>query len=162
MNPSLTVQQAMDEAGLMINQRYMDFLRVRQLLPSWGAEIDIQVKLYVGALGSGVIGNALWSFETPRYFGKEREQVKRTRQITLLARKDPLADPMSDSDDDPKVNSAESGVLKALLWPIPQEFFVQHDDHDYLQDQSSEPSSLTSGDETDDTDSELSSSNHTR
>ena len=152
----------MDEAGQMITQRYMDFLSVRQLLPSWGAEIDVQVKLYVDALASGVIANAVWSFETPRYFGEEREQVKRTRQITLLARKDPLADPMSDSDDDQKVNPADSVVLKGLLSPILQESFVQHDDHDYLQDQSSEPCSLASGDETDDTDSELSSSNHTR
>ena len=96
----------MDEAGLMITQRYMDFQRLRKQLPSWGAEIDAQVKLYVDALASGVIANAVWSFETPRYFGKEREQVKLTRRITLLTRKDPLADPMSDNEEDSKVNPA--------------------------------------------------------
>ncbi|CAF1244322.1 unnamed protein product [Adineta steineri] len=75
----------MDRAGQMVIDRYADFERVRRELMSWGTKIDTQVEKYINGLGAVIIGNAVWSFETPRYFGTEREEVKRTRRVTLLA-----------------------------------------------------------------------------
>ena len=100
IEPSLSVQEAMDKAGSMIVNRYTDFERVRRQLPSWGATIDAQIETYINGLASGIIANAVWSFETPRYFGDEREEVKRTRRVTLLANKEdePVVDVPAQSD----------------------------------------------------------------
>ncbi|CAF0877010.1 unnamed protein product [Adineta steineri] len=83
-DPSLNIQQAIDRAGQMVIDRYADFERVRSELISWGTKIDAQVEKYVNGLGIAIIAFAVWSFETPRYFGTEREEVKRTRRVTLL------------------------------------------------------------------------------
>ncbi|CAF1074214.1 unnamed protein product [Adineta steineri] len=84
-DPSLTIQQAIDRAGQMIIDRYADFQRVRSELVSWGTKIDNQVEKFVNGMAEMIIGNAVWSFETPRYFGTDREEVKRTRRVALLA-----------------------------------------------------------------------------
>ncbi|CAF0780725.1 unnamed protein product [Adineta steineri] len=83
-NSSLSIQQAMDQAGQMVIDVYADFQRLRHELPSWGADIDSQVEQFVDGLGDMVRGNLCWCFETERYFGSEREEVKRTRRIKLL------------------------------------------------------------------------------
>ncbi|CAF1417373.1 unnamed protein product [Adineta steineri] len=83
-DPSLNIQQAIDRAGQMVIDRYADFQRVRSELISWGTKIDTQVEKFVNGLGIVIVGTAVWSFETPRYFGAEREEVKRTRRVTLL------------------------------------------------------------------------------
>ena len=84
-DPSLNIQQAMDRAGQMVIDRYADFQRVRSELASWGAEIDAQVEKFINGSAALIIGNAVWSFEAPKYFGAQREEIKRTRRITLLA-----------------------------------------------------------------------------
>ena len=104
MKPSLSLQQVFDEAGHMIVERYHDFQRVRSELPSWGDEIDHQVNRFVDALASGIIANAVWSFETPRYFGQDRELIKRTRCLTLIVDEDVFSDALSDIEDDSKVS----------------------------------------------------------
>ncbi|CAF4078026.1 unnamed protein product [Adineta steineri] len=83
-DPSLNIQQAIDRAGKMVIDRYADFERVRSELISWGTKTDTQVGKFVDGLGAVIIGYDVWSFETPRYFGTEREEVKRTRRVTLL------------------------------------------------------------------------------
>lgn len=103
MKPSLSIQQVFDEAGYMIIERYNDFQRLRSELPSWGDEIDKQVNQFVDALALGIIANAVWSFETPRYFGNEREFIKRTRRLTLMIDEDVFSDALSDIEDDSKV-----------------------------------------------------------
>lgn len=103
MKPSFSIQEALDEAGHMIIQRYHDFQRVRTELPSWGETIDQQVNQFVSALASGIIANAVWSFETPRYFGKDKELIKRTRCITLMVDEDIFSDALSDIEDDSQV-----------------------------------------------------------
>ncbi|CAF0794817.1 unnamed protein product [Adineta steineri] len=60
----------------MVIDRYADFERVRSELVSWGAKTDIQVEKFTNGLGAIIIGNAVWSFETPKYFGTEREEDK--------------------------------------------------------------------------------------
>ncbi|CAF1231969.1 unnamed protein product [Adineta steineri] len=84
-DPSLNIQQAIDRAGQMVIDRYADFERVQSELISWGTKIDTQVEKFVNGLAASIIGTIVWSFGTPRYFGTEREEVKRTRRVTLLA-----------------------------------------------------------------------------
>lgn len=74
----------MNQAGEMVIEKYAEFQRLRNQLPSWGEDIDEQVKRYVDALSFGIIANVVWSFQTPRYFGKSLEIVKSTRQIEIL------------------------------------------------------------------------------
>ncbi|CAF4275077.1 unnamed protein product, partial [Adineta steineri] len=83
-NPSLSIQQAMDQAGQMVIDVYAHFERLRRQLLSWGADIDAQIEKFVDGMGKLLRGNFRWSFETPRYFGSEREEVKRTKCIKLL------------------------------------------------------------------------------
>jgi hypothetical protein len=40
------------------------------VLPSWGPEIDEQVKIYVDGLADWIVGSLHWSFDSERYFGK--------------------------------------------------------------------------------------------
>lgn len=95
------IQEAMDEAGRMIIERYNEFEQLQSQLPSWGQEIDEQVKQYLDGLASGIIANAVWSFETPRYFGEAREQIKKTRCVQIVMNKDIF----NEMVDETKVNS---------------------------------------------------------
>ena len=121
IEPSLSVQEAMDKAGQMIVDRYADFERVRRQLPSWGATVDVQIEAYVNGLASGIIANAVWSFETPRYFGNEREEVKRTRRITLLTNKEhtPIEDLPAQTDAHEGDQSNRNALLDINTSDIP-------------------------------------------
>ncbi|CAF4203477.1 unnamed protein product, partial [Adineta steineri] len=84
-DPLLNIQQAIDRAGQMVIGRYVDLQRVRNELISWGPKIDTQVEKFINGSTALITGNMAWSFESTRYFGTEREEVKRTRRVTLLA-----------------------------------------------------------------------------
>jgi len=56
-------------------------------LPSWGSDIDEQVTRYVAGLGNWARANEAWSFETPRYFGKEGRAVQKHRKVILLPKR---------------------------------------------------------------------------
>ncbi|CAF4278743.1 unnamed protein product, partial [Adineta steineri] len=105
VNPTLSIQQAMDQAGQMVIDQYAEFERLRHELPSWGADIDSQVKQFVDSLANMIRGNLSWSFETQRYFGSEREEVKRTRRIKLLPPKTTVQDNILHSQKDAKISS---------------------------------------------------------
>ncbi|CAF1056832.1 unnamed protein product [Adineta steineri] len=104
-DPSLNIQQAIDRAGQMVINCYADLERVRSELISWGTKVDTQVDKFVNGLGAVIIGNAVWSFETPRYFGTERAEVKRTRRITLLTPEAPMQGNLTESISNQKKNS---------------------------------------------------------
>ncbi|KAI0261488.1 terpenoid synthase [Gloeopeniophorella convolvens] len=74
-------------AGLM--ERY---LANREQLPTFGPEVDADVRRYVRAMENWPIGNLEWSFETNRYFGPLHDEVKRTRLVVLTPREDPDGD----------------------------------------------------------------------
>ncbi|KZV94482.1 terpenoid synthase [Exidia glandulosa HHB12029] len=46
-------------------------------------KLDDQVQSYVREMANWPIGNIVWSFETRRYFGDQKEQVKATRRVNL-------------------------------------------------------------------------------
>ncbi|CAF4010376.1 unnamed protein product, partial [Adineta steineri] len=106
-NPSMSIQQAMDQAGQMVIDVYADFQRLRHELPSWGADIDSQVEKFVDGLGDMISGNLCWCFETERYFGSEREEVKRTRRIKLLPPKTTVQENILHSQKNAKISSSD-------------------------------------------------------
>ena len=64
-----------------------NFLRIYQKgLPSFGPEIDPQVKAYFEGLGNWTRGLDAWSFESARYFGKKGEEVRVSRKVEFLAK----------------------------------------------------------------------------
>ncbi|CAF4202334.1 unnamed protein product [Adineta steineri] len=105
-NPSPSIQQAMDQAGQMVIDVYAHFERLRRQLLSWGADIDAQIEKFVDGMGKLLRGNLRWSFETPRYFGSEREEVKRTKCIKLLPPKTTVQENIIHLEKDAKISSS--------------------------------------------------------
>lgn len=77
-------QDAIELAGELWTKTLEWFFECRKVVPSWGAEIDRQVALYIKGLEDWIIANAEWSFETERYFGKDGHAVKKSRKVALL------------------------------------------------------------------------------
>ncbi|KAH9926842.1 isoprenoid synthase domain-containing protein [Amylocystis lapponica] len=84
----LDLQSAVDFVGDLCKQSIDRFLQLREELPSWGPELDRQVNVYVGGLANWISGSLKWSFESERYFGKSGLNVKKTRVVHLLPRRD--------------------------------------------------------------------------
>lgn len=78
-----TLQQASDHVGVHFKTLLDSFLSDKAQLPSWGPELDHAVSQFVMAMESWAVGNCEWSFATLRYFGPEREEVKKTRVVRL-------------------------------------------------------------------------------
>lgn len=79
-----TLQDASDYVGAQYKKFMDDFVSDMDNLPSFGAELDESVRLYFTKMSHWCIGNVVWSFETPRYFGARLEEVKKTGIVTLL------------------------------------------------------------------------------
>ena len=84
----LTLQEAVDYAGDLFQSLVKKFEANKKQLPSFTAisndrDIDKHVQMYVTALELAVAGNLFWSFETKRYFGEERKDVKSTLVVRL-------------------------------------------------------------------------------
>lgn len=77
------VQEAFDVAGQFFESDIEEFLRYKELLPSWGTEIDEAVSRYVAGLESWVGGSLEWSLTGHRYFGDLVGEVRKTRQVAL-------------------------------------------------------------------------------
>ncbi|KAH8103083.1 isoprenoid synthase domain-containing protein, partial [Cristinia sonorae] len=83
----LDLQSAVDFVGTMCKQAIDRFCQDRKDLPSWGPEIDAQVKTYVDGLADWIVGSLHWSFESERYFAKLGPEVKTTRVVDLLPKR---------------------------------------------------------------------------
>jgi hypothetical protein len=77
------LQSAIDFVGDMCKQSIDRFIDNRDMLPSWGLEIDSQVQIYVSGLADWIVGSLHWSFESERYFDKSGPEVKVTRIVHL-------------------------------------------------------------------------------
>ncbi|KAG8908272.1 hypothetical protein FRB99_007805 [Tulasnella sp. 403] len=75
----LDVQGAVDFVGDLIMRRIDRYVADKELLPSWGPEVDAQLAQYVAGLERWVIGVLHWSFDSERYFGAEHERIKKDR-----------------------------------------------------------------------------------
>jgi hypothetical protein len=80
----LDLQSAVDFVGEMCKSTIDRFISERDNLPSWGPEIDRQVKIYVQGLADWIVGSLHWSFESTRYFGTNGRKIKQTRIVELL------------------------------------------------------------------------------
>ncbi|KLO13038.1 terpenoid synthase [Schizopora paradoxa] len=79
----LNMQEAADLTGEEIMRRVNDFVGGQKDLPSFGEAVDKEVQEYMLSIGQWHIANVVWSLETPRYFGAEREEVKRTLIVNV-------------------------------------------------------------------------------
>ena len=86
-NDGLSLQQAVDRIGELCKQTVDTFVENQARVPSWGEDIDRDVKLYVNGLQEWIAGSLHWSFMTTRYFGDNGGAVKATRIIELLSQK---------------------------------------------------------------------------
>ncbi|CAI6332731.1 unnamed protein product [Periconia digitata] len=77
-------QEAFDTVGAMLEQRYIQWDQAIQCLPSWGAEVDVQVNRYVEGIQNVVQANISWSFRSKRYLGDKAREVRRTRKIEVM------------------------------------------------------------------------------
>ncbi|KZT04734.1 terpenoid synthase [Laetiporus sulphureus 93-53] len=77
-------QAAIEHVGDMCNKAVERFLTIRAKLPSWGPEIDAQVKTYIQGLQDWMRGRAEWSFMTERYFGKDAPVIRKGLQVQLM------------------------------------------------------------------------------
>lgn len=80
------LQQAFDVAGRFFQADAEEFLRCKEMLPSWGPEVDEAVSQYVTGLESWVSGSLEWSFSCSRYFGDSVREVRRTGRVALTER----------------------------------------------------------------------------
>jgi len=78
------LQEAFDVAGQLFQNNAEEFLRNKELLPSWGPEVDEVVSRYVTGLECWVGGSLEWSLSCRRYFGDSAEEVRRTRRVSLV------------------------------------------------------------------------------
>ncbi|KAK6505688.1 hypothetical protein TWF481_007581 [Arthrobotrys musiformis] len=78
-----TLQEAIDEAGQLVLDRYKVWEQAERDLPSWGEEIDAVVRKLVKAYSDVCWGNMNWSFITSRYMGAEKEQARTTGILTF-------------------------------------------------------------------------------
>lgn len=60
-----TLQEAMDEAGRMIQQRYRRWYMALADMPSWGSQVDRVVLKYLDGLRGIVLGSLLWRYVSP-------------------------------------------------------------------------------------------------
>ncbi len=98
----LGLQEAADFVACQFKERLAQFIEDRKNLRSFGKDVDADVEKYVFSISQWCIGSIIWSFKTPRYFGADYEEVKRTLVVKL---NDFEEDSTSDSD-------SESGDLK--------------------------------------------------
>ena len=78
------LQDAFDLAGRFFENDADEFLRCKELLPSWG--VDEAVSRYVTGLECWVGGSLEWSLSGRRYFGDSVEEVRKTRRVALAER----------------------------------------------------------------------------
>ena len=74
----MNIQEAADYSAMEFTMRLNQFHKDRSALPSFGTGVDEDVQKYIFSISQWVVGNLIWSFETPRYFGAEHEEVKKT------------------------------------------------------------------------------------
>ncbi|KIY64715.1 terpenoid synthase [Cylindrobasidium torrendii FP15055 ss-10] len=81
------IQGAIDHISKKYDELRLLFLHNYKHLPELGdAKLKKTLEDYCLGLGTWVTTNDEWSFITPRYFGDKREEVRRTKKVTLLPR----------------------------------------------------------------------------
>ncbi|KAI9369035.1 isoprenoid synthase domain-containing protein [Aspergillus egyptiacus] len=79
----LSIQQAVDRIGEMLEDCYKRWYTALGNLDIWGEKVDKQVLSFADACRNVALGNLHWSFKTGRYLGPEGDQVHETRLLRL-------------------------------------------------------------------------------
>jgi hypothetical protein len=64
--------------------RVKAFLDGVENLPSWGPEVDKNVRKYIERVGYLVRGADAWSYESERYWGNKGEEIRWTRIVAIF------------------------------------------------------------------------------
>lgn len=107
----LGLQEAADFVAAQFKERLEQFVEDRKNIRSFGEDVDQDVQKYVFSISQWCIGSIVWSFKTPRYFGDDYEEVKRT---LVVKRNDFGEDSDSDSESG-DLNHHDSGMCSAFL-----------------------------------------------
>ncbi|KAG0708193.1 isoprenoid synthase domain-containing protein [Suillus ampliporus] len=78
-----SIQEAADCIGVVFQQLMTRFMKDKSRLPSWGADIDRDVAIYIEGLTRWIGGNVVWSFQCSRYFGTANTIALLSRLVTL-------------------------------------------------------------------------------
>ncbi|KAF8151498.1 terpenoid synthase [Crassisporium funariophilum] len=81
---NLNVQGAIDWLQRYAADVHTGFLANVENIPSWGADVDRRVKMYIDGLAQWVRGNDDWTFESGRYFGNKGLEIQKSRVMNLL------------------------------------------------------------------------------
>ncbi|KAI3339675.1 terpene synthase metal binding domain-containing protein [Ustulina deusta] len=81
--------RTLEDLGAEFVMMMIDILSYRKeeavrALPSWGADVDAQVRQYIQGIQNIVQANLSWSFRSGRYFGSKGDQVLLMRKIDVL------------------------------------------------------------------------------
>jgi hypothetical protein len=83
-----SLQQSINFVGDLIKKRIDIYLAEKDKISSWNSKIDQDVATYFTSIEQWIIGFMHWSFTTERYFCTANKQVKKTRVVTALPRKE--------------------------------------------------------------------------
>jgi Delta6-protoilludene synthase len=83
----LEMQQAIDRAGELSAAKMDRFEHLYCRVPRWVGPVDLDVQKLVDGMAMCVSGVLHWSYESQRYFGTRGLDVKRTRRLRLLPRR---------------------------------------------------------------------------
>ena len=96
---NLDVTGAMDWVLKYYQEATAKFQEGLKHVPTWGPEIDSQVKQYIEWLSEWPRGHNCWCFESTRYFGNKGTEIQKTRRVPLLSRADARKDEYKKGDD---------------------------------------------------------------
>ncbi|OCB88734.1 terpenoid synthase [Sanghuangporus baumii] len=86
-NEGLLHQEAMDRTAQLYKNCADIIVACKLAMRSFGPEVDEMVRAYLYGVQQAICGNNSWSMDTPRYFGDNREEVKRTGIVKITQRK---------------------------------------------------------------------------
>ncbi|KAF9893906.1 hypothetical protein FE257_008877 [Aspergillus nanangensis] len=83
----MPAQLAFDHINDMLLACYRDWYRALAGLPSWGERVDADVQRYIRGVQNVVQANLNWSFRSGRYFGEDKDRVRKEGVVVVRAQK---------------------------------------------------------------------------
>ncbi|CZR54145.1 related to pentalenene synthase [Phialocephala subalpina] len=77
-------QRAFDMAAEMLKQCHRDWFLAQAELPHFGEAVDREVQNYIFAIQQVMVASLNWHYKSDRYFGKQKDTVRKTRMIAVL------------------------------------------------------------------------------
>ncbi|KAF7563563.1 hypothetical protein G7046_g584 [Stylonectria norvegica] len=81
----MSAQEAFNTVGGCLQERYRRWDVLETTVPSWGTQVDKEVRAYIRGIKCVVQANLNWSFKSERYLGRSAGEVKRTRMLKVEA-----------------------------------------------------------------------------